>query len=144
MTHKMPEKPSSPAQLALDVIAEMQKEHPIDGDRLYVMGLSMGGYGTWDLIQRYPDLFAAAVPICGGGDESSADRIKAPVWAFHGDQDQAVPVARSRNMIDALKKAGRQPKYTEYPGVGHDSWRNAFADKELLTWLFAQKRGNTQ
>ena len=100
----------------------------------------MGGYGTWDMIQRYPEMFAAAVPICGGGDETAADRIKTPVWAFHGDKDGAVPVSRSRNMIAAIKAAGGQPKYTEYPGCGHNAWSRAFADPELLKWLFSHQR----
>ncbi|HUT10942.1 MAG TPA: prolyl oligopeptidase family serine peptidase [Thermoguttaceae bacterium] len=141
LTHEMPENSSEPMGLTLEVIAELMKKYPIDPDRLYVMGLSMGGYGTWDAVQRWPDMFAAAVPICGGGDETSADRIKCPVWAFHGDKDTAVPVSRSRKMIEAIKAAGGKPKYTEYPGVGHNSWSAAFADPELLKWLFAQKRG---
>ncbi|MBN2474476.1 MAG: prolyl oligopeptidase family serine peptidase [Pirellulales bacterium] len=139
-THEMPEKVSESMGLALEVIAKLQKEYPIDPDRLYVMGLSMGGYGTWDIIQRRPDLFAAAVPICGGGDEKAADRIQIPVWAFHGDRDGAVPVSRSRNMIAAIKAAGGKPKYTEYPGVGHNCWSTAFADPEMLKWLFSHKR----
>jgi len=139
-THKMPDNPSESMRLTLEVIAQLKVKYPIDPDRLYVMGLSMGGYGTWDAIQRWPDMFAAAVPICGGGDEASAGRIKCPVWAFHGDKDRAVPVSRSRNMIAAIKAAGGKPKYTEYPGVGHNSWSAAFADPELLKWLFAQKR----
>ena len=124
----------------MQMIAKMQKELPIDPKRLYVMGLSMGGYGTWDALQRYPEKFAAAVPICGGGDETAADRIKAPVWAFHGDADGAVPVQRSRNMIEAIRKAGGKPKYTEYPGVGHNSWSAAFKDPELLKWLFSHHK----
>jgi predicted peptidase len=139
-THTMPEKPSGPMGLVLEVIAKMQKQYRIDPDRLYVMGLSMGGYGTWDAVQRYPDMFAAAVPICGGGDETRADRIKCPVWAFHGDKDPAVPVSRSRNMIAAIKAAGGTPRYTEYPGVGHNAWSAAFKDPEMLKWLFSQKR----
>lgn len=138
-SHQMPEKAADPMQLALELIAKMQKQYRIDSRRLYVMGLSMGGYGTWDVIQRCPELFAAAVPICGGGDETAAGRIKAAVWAFHGDQDRAVPVSRSRNMIEAIKKAGGKPKYTEYPGVGHNSWNAAFKDPEMLKWLFSQK-----
>lgn len=138
-THKMPKEPSQSMRLVMELIDKMQKEFRIDPDRLYVMGLSMGGYGTWDALQRWPDAFAAGVPICGGGDETAADRIKAPVWAFHGDKDKAVPVSRSRNMIQAIKKAGGKPKYTEYPGVGHFAWVPAFKDPEMLKWLFSQK-----
>jgi predicted peptidase len=141
-SHTLPEKPSTPAVLTLQLIEQLQKQYSIDADRLYISGLSMGGYGTWDLIARHPDMFAAAVPMCGGADENTADKLtKLPIWNFHGDKDGAVPVSRSRNMIEALKKAGGNPKYTEYPGVGHDCWTGAMKEPELLPWLFAQKRG---
>ena len=140
LSHKMPREPSDPLRMTLGLIAEMLRQYPIDRERLYVLGISMGGYGTWDVIQRQPDLFAAAVPICGGGDETVAGRIKAPVWAFHGDNDRAVPVARSRNMVGAIKAAGGKPKYTEYPGVGHNCYDIAFEDPEMLKWLFSNKR----
>ncbi len=140
--HKMPAEPSTSMRLTLQVIETLQKRFSIDADRIYVMGLSMGGYGTWDAVQRWPKMFAAAVPICGGGDETSADRVVTPVWAFHGGSDSVVPVQRSQKMIEALKAAGRKPKYTEYPGVGHNSWSAAFADPELFKWLFAQKRAD--
>ena len=139
--HLTPKKPSIPLAMSMDVIAQLEKEYSIDAKRLYVMGLSMGGYGSWDAISRYPETFAAAVPICGGGDETKAAAIaKIPVWVFHGDHDGAVNVARSRNMVAALKKAGGTPKYTEYPGVGHNSWEPASKDPQLLPWLFGQKR----
>jgi len=106
------------------------------------MGLSMGGYGTWDMIQRNPQMFAAAVPICGGGDVTKAERIaRLPVWAFHGNKDNVVPTSRSRDMIEAMRKAGGSPHYTESPGVGHGVWTVAFGDPELAKWLFAQRRG---
>jgi predicted peptidase len=105
------------------------------------MGVSMGGFGAWDVVTRHPDKFAAAAPICGGADENKAPLIaRLPVWTFHGDKDGVVKTKRSRNMIEALKKAGSTAKYTEYPGVGHDSWNKAFAEPELLPWLFAQKK----
>jgi predicted peptidase len=139
--HQMPEKPAQPMRLLAELIAKLQEQYTIDADRLYVMGLSMGGYGTWDMIQRHPEAFAAAVPICGGGDETQAQRIaKIPVWAFHGAKDAAVPVSRSRNMIKAIKAAGGEPKYTEYPDVDHFAWVPAFKDPEMLKWLFSQKR----
>jgi predicted peptidase len=101
----------------------------------------MGGFATWDVITRYPDLFAAAAPICGGGDEKVAYKVKdLPIWAFHGDKDGVVKPSRSRNMIQALKNVGTQPKYTEYKGVGHDSWKPAYKEAELLKWLFSQKK----
>ena len=108
---------------------------------LYVTGMSLGGYGTWDIIGRRPEAFAAAVPICGGGNISKAPlMVKTAVWAFHGDQDELVNVSESRRMIEAIKKAGGEPRYTEYKGVGHNSWERAFAEQDLLPWMFAQTR----
>jgi len=140
-THMLPEEPSSSMSLVMQLLGKLDKDFRIDPKRVYVMGLSMGGYGTWDALQRYPEVFAAGVPICGGGDDSNAAKIKAAVWCFHGDKDGAVPVARSRNMVEAMKQAGGNVKYTEYPGCGHNSWSRAFAEPELLEWLFAQKLG---
>lgn len=132
---------SAPLRLTLGLIDSLLKESPIDPDRIYITGLSMGGYGTWDALARRPDFFAAAAPVCGGGDVKIAEKIKnVPIWVFHGDKDTAVPVARSREMVEALRKAGGEPGYTEYPGVAHDSWNPAYADAQLHKWLFAQKR----
>jgi predicted peptidase len=140
-THKTPPKPSDPLRLVLELISVLPKEYSIDEQRIYVTGLSMGGYGTWDLLARRPDLFAAAVPICGGGDETQAAKMaRVPVWVFHGARDTVVKPARSRNMVEALKKAGGEPRYTEYPEQGHDSWVPAYKDPEMFRWLFAQKR----
>ncbi len=134
-------KPAEPLRLTLELVDSLLKEFSIDSERVYITGLSMGGYGTWDALARRPGFFAAAVPICGGADLKNAEKIKdVPVWIFHGDKDNAVPVARSREMVEALKKAGGSPKYTEYPGVGHNSWDKAYADPEMFAWLFAQKR----
>ena len=141
--HRMPEKPSIPLTATIALLDSLQQELPVDVDRLYVTGLSMGGYGAWDLAQRFPSRFAAIAPICGGGDELQAPRLKSlPIWAFHGDQDTAVKPERSRNMIAAIKSAGGQPKYTEYPGVGHNSWSQTYADPLFFEWLFAQQRGS--
>lgn len=140
-THTLPKDVSEPGRLTLLLIESLQKEQPIDPKRIYITGLSMGGYGTWDLLVRKPDLFAAAAPVCGGADEATADKIKhIPIWAFHGGKDGVVKPQRSRNMIDALKKAGANPKYTEYPDVGHDSWNPAYKDPEFYKWLFAQSK----
>ncbi|QDU22579.1 carboxylesterase family protein [Urbifossiella limnaea] len=133
---------SEPLDLALQLVDASLKELPIDPDRVYVMGLSMGGYGTFDAIQRRPGLFAAAVPVCGAMDVSkSKDVAKVAVWAFHGDKDTVVPPSGSREAVAALRAAGAQPRYTEYPGVGHNSWAPAFRERELWTWVFAQRRG---
>ena len=139
-SYKSPEI-SEPLKLTLALIDSFIKDNPIDPDRVYVIGMSMGGYGAFDAVQRRPELFAACVPICGAGDLSKAKEIAhVPVWAFHGDADTAVPVSGSREMIEALKKAGAEPKYTEYAKVGHNSWSPAFEEKEFWNWIFAQKR----
>jgi predicted peptidase len=140
-SHTMPAKMSEPMRLTVGIIEMTIKQFSIDPKRVYLTGLSMGGYGTWDLIARRPDLFAAAVPICGGGDEKTAEKMKSiPVWSFHGAKDGAVKVSRSRNMIAALEKVGAKPKYTEYPDIGHDSWNPAYKDAEMFEWLFAQRK----
>lgn len=135
------EKPTEPAALVLDLIDSLAKEYRIDRGRIYITGLSMGGYGTWDLVARKPALFAAALPICGGGDPAQAKKLtKLPIWCFHGDKDTAVPVERSREMIAALKKAGGKPEYTEYKGVAHDSWTRTYRDGKVIAWLFKQEK----
>lgn len=136
-----PAQPSEPSRLALELLDSLQKEFSIDTKRIYITGISMGGFGTWDLITRHPERFAAAVPICGGGDPAQMAKVaNMPIWAFHGGKDTAVKPASSRDLIEALKKAGGSPKYTEYPDVGHASWVPAYKDPELFQWLFAQKR----
>jgi predicted peptidase len=135
------EKPTEPLALVLGLIDEMKKNYKIDDKRIYITGLSMGGFGTWDLLSRKPDLFAAAIPICGGGAPDAAAKFaKVPIWAFHGAKDTVVKPERSREMIEALKKAGGKPKYTEYPEAAHDSWTKTYADPAVLEWLFAQKK----
>ena len=121
-SHVQPEESIS-LKLTRELLTALQKEFRIDDNRLYATGLSMGGFGVWDMVTRTPDLFAAAAPVCAGADEATADRVtKLPIWAFHGDKDTVVKVERSRRMIAAIEKAGGKPLYTEYPGVGHDSW----------------------
>ena len=113
----------------------------VDPDRVYLTGLSMGGYGTWMLAAAHPDRFAAIVPICGGGNPADADKLKGlPIWAFHGADDKTVKLENSEKMVDALKAVGSDVKFTVYPGVGHDSWTETYANPELYDWLFAQKR----
>lgn len=138
--HNMPEKPSESVSLLMQLIDDFCKKYPVDTTRIYVTGLSMGGFGTWDVISRYPDKFAAAVPICGGGDENQASKIaNIPIWAFHGGKDRVVKTYRTRNMIKAIKKEGGKPKYTEFPKLGHFSWKAAYNTKGLLKWMFSQK-----
>ena len=129
------------AKLVLDLLAALSKEFAIDADRIYVTGQSLGGRGTWDLVSKRPDVFAAGIPVCGDGN---ATRIRAArdvgIWAFHGAKDPVVPVAGSRDMVAALKSVGSRVRYTEYPEVEHDAWVRAFAERELPDWLFAQRR----
>lgn len=133
--------PTTEMKLVLEILEKVRGEYRVDSGRIYVMGMSLGGYGTWDIITRSPTTFAAAVPICGGGEVSKASLLaKTPIWAFHGDEDQMVSVSESRRMIEAIKKAGGQPRYTEYRGVGHDSWVQAFKEPDFLSWIFAQTR----
>ena len=140
-THTMKEKPTEPMAQTVELVSALQKEFSIDEKRLYVTGLSMGGFGTWDLACRYPEKFAAAAPVCGGADVTKAPLIaKLPIWVFHGADDPTVKVSCSRDMVAALKNAGGDPKYTEFPGVGHASWVPAYADPKFWEWLFAQKK----
>jgi predicted peptidase len=128
------------AKNGLAILDEVEKTYKTDKSQVYLTGLSLGGYGTWSIAAAYPDRWAAIVPVCGGGSPKTAEKIKdIPCWCFHGDADTAVPVQRSRDMIDALKKAGAAPHYTEYPGVGHNSWDNAYGTPELYAWLLKQK-----
>lgn len=140
-THTQPKEPSEPMKLLIALIERTLKDMPVDPSRVYLTGLSMGGYGTWDLAARRPELFAAIAPICGGADEATADKIKSiPTWVFHGAKDTVVKPIRSQRMVEAIKKAGGSPKYTEYPTVAHDSWGPAYKDPAFYEWLFAQKK----
>lgn len=113
----------------------------IDPKRVYLTGLSMGGYGTWAAIGKYANRFAAAAPICGGGDPATAKGIgKLPVWAFHGEDDRVVSVERSREMVKAIEAVEGNAKLTVYPGVGHDSYTRTYANPELYQWFLKHKR----
>lgn len=139
--HSMKAAPTWTMKLAMDLLDKIIKTNKIDRSRIYVTGLSMGGFATWELIQRMPDKFAAAVPVCGGGDLEYAPKlIDVPLWVFHGDADKRVPVQRSRNMVEAISKSGGHPKYTEYPGVPHDSWTLTYSNPEMWDWMFSQSK----
>ena len=132
---------SKPMATVLELLARLQTQHAVDPARILVTGLSMGGYGAWDIVVRHPTLFAGALVLCGGGDPSQAPAIRdLPVWAFHGDRDEAVPVRGSRKMIAALRDAGGSPRYTEVAGHGHDVWTVAYRDPAVLRWLLSQRR----
>lgn len=129
---------SNDAKRALAILAEVQKTYKTDPNRVYLTGLSMGGYGTWSLAAAHPEKWAAIAPICGGGNPANAEKIKnIPCWCFHGDADKAVSVDKSREMIKALKAAGGNPTYTEYPGVGHNSWDAAYGTAGLYKWMMS-------
>ena len=142
-SHAMPPEASVSMRLALALVEKTIRTRNIDPSRVYVTGLSMGGFGTWDAICRRPDLFAAAMPICGGGDPHQTWRFRTmPVYAVHGGADTVVPTARSREMVTALWSVGGCVSYTEYPGCGHGSWGPAYADKELLGRFFGHVRND--
>jgi len=122
-------------------VHDLLEREPIDPDRVYLTGLSMGGYGAWDLAARHPERFAAVVPVCGGGDPAQADRLRdLPIWVWHGDRDRSVPVEQSRRMVEALRRAGSAVRYDELPGVGHGSWKQAYGAGGAIDWMFAQRR----
>jgi len=125
------------------VIDEIVEKYKVDQDRIYVTGLSMGGYGTWALAGFAPDRLAAIVPICGGGDPRSVRRFRRlPVWVFHGAKDSVVPLSASEEMVEALKKVNGSVKFTVYPEADHDSWTATYDDPELYKWLLEQRRSS--
>lgn len=139
--YRMRPLPTPPLTKVLSLIDKLITTMAIDRDRVYVTGLSMGGFGTFDAVARRGDLFAAAVPICGRGDPAQAGRMKAvPFSIFQGARDKLVPATYARTMVAALKDAGATPRYQEYPDVGHGAWIPAYSDQEMIAWLFAQHK----
>lgn len=137
---KLPNHPGI-SNLIFQAMDSLEKEFSIDDKRRYVIGSSLGGYGTWYFIGVHPDLFAAAIPICGGGDLDMAQNMSnVNIWAFHGENDKAVPVELSRDLISAIRQSGGNPKYTEFSGAGHNIWNKVKATPGLLDWLFEQKQ----
>ena len=133
--------PTRPMAMVENLLEELQRQYRIEEDQMYVMGLSMGGMGTFELVRRHPDLFAAAVPICGGAHPGTASALKNTAWwVFHGAKDDVVPPHFSEDMVNALKAQGTPVKFTVYPEAGHNSWDSAFAEPDLLPWLFAQHK----
>jgi len=128
-----------------DLLDEVAARYPIDPDRIYLTGLSMGGFGSWALATEYPKRFAAVVPICGGGDRRDVERLKdVPIWVFHGGKDGVVPVERTEEMVEALREVHGRVRFTVYPDAGHDSWTKTYDDEELYEWLLRQRRGRAQ
>ena len=123
------------------LLDDIVSRYRIDRKRIYVTGLSMGGFGTWSLAARFPRRFAAIAPICGGGNPAAAPRVAhVPAWVFHGAKDEAVPLKKSQEMVKALRKAGGKPRFTIYPEAGHDSWSAAYDNPALYQWLLKQSR----
>ncbi|MFO7937174.1 MAG: prolyl oligopeptidase family serine peptidase [Kiritimatiellia bacterium] len=141
-SYRMAGNPMPSLEVLMELIDHVRKTRPVDADRIYITGLSLGGFATWEAVMRYPDVFAAAVPICGGGDVHEVRKLRGlPVWIFHGDKDRNVSVECSRRMVRAMRDAGcRKVFYTEYPGVKHNSWDKAYRDTEMIRWLFDQKK----
>jgi predicted peptidase len=148
---------------ALAALDQAAKEFNGDPQRTYLTGLSMGGYGAWDIAAQFPERFAALAVVCGGVQRPAMARSKGtaaanvadayavvagkvaslPIWLFHGAADPTIPVSESRNMMEALKRLNADVRYTEYAGVGHNSWDKAYGDPEFAAWLLAQKRTPT-
>ena len=136
-----PEDPEPAMKLVIALLDTLVSTEPIDEKRQYVAGLSMGGFGTFDLLARQPKRFAAAAPICGGGNSLLPCLYKeTPIWVFHGAVDSVVPVENSRKMVDALKHCGAKVKYNEYPDYDHNSWDAAFAEPDFLAWFFSHSK----
>ena len=139
--HTMPEEPSETMGLLLEFMDTLLDDADVDTNRVYATGISMGGYGTWDLISRRPEVFAAALPICGGADLAQASKLASmPIWTFHGSKDTSVPVSRSRSMMSALWAAGSDAHYWEHPDAPHNVWTRTYQNDEVLTWFFSQTK----
>lgn len=141
-SYKMAEQPSASGQAVIELIEATLKDYSTDRNRVYLTGISMGGFGTWEYTARRPDLFAAAVPMAGYSDPAQLQKFaKIPFWIFHGNADQSNPVQGSRNMFALMKEAGMNVRYTEYPDTNHgDTFRKGWAETDLLPWIFSQRR----
>jgi predicted peptidase len=135
---------TSKLELLAALLDQIESSYAVDTDRIYATGLSMGGYGTWALAIAHPDRFAAIAPICGGGNPSKVCAIRdVPVWCFHGDEDEVVPLEQSQVMVDALKACGSNVRFTIYPHTDHDSWTQTYANPLLYAWFLEHTRTNT-
>jgi predicted peptidase len=138
--HTMPSQPSRVTSLTMDLIDSMVLHFPIDTARIYVVGLSMGGFGAWDMLGRYPHRFAGGIAVCGGGDEYQAKRLVGKkIWAFHGENDKLIRKERSIGMVKAIRAQGGLARLTIYKNTGHNSWDKAFREPELLGWLLKEQ-----
>lgn len=127
----------------VDMLENILEKYRVDKDRVYITGLSMGGFGTWAIAAKRPDLFAAAAPICGGGDPANAKVLRRmPIWVFHGANDEIVLVQESEKMVRAIRQFNGNVRYTLYPNAGHDSWTETYESKELYDWFLSNNRIN--
>jgi len=133
---------ATPSMQALtELLDELIVKYPIQRNRMYVAGLSMGGFGTMELLNRMPETFAAAVSICGGGNRRMVHKyIEVPIWLFHGAKDPVVPVDLSRELATEFNGRNMEYNYTEYPDGGHDVWNKAWDEPKLIPWIFSKKR----
>jgi predicted peptidase len=133
---------TAPINWPLQAVIDLVKSIKHDKRRTYIMGLSMGGMGTMEAVSRFPKMFAAANPICGGADLTYVSKYakRVPLWVHHGDVDIVVPVRHSRELVKAVQDLGVEVRYTEYPGVNHNSWDNAFKQPDLLSWIFSHRK----
>ena len=124
------------------LIEEIVEKYQVDTSRIYLTGLSMGGFGTWSLASMYPERFAAIAPVCGGGEVRQILRslVEMPIWTFHGQKDDVIPFSRSEEIVTALKKHGSSIKFTIYPEAGHDSWTKTYDNPELYEWFLKHSR----
>ena len=124
------------------LIEEVVEKYQVDTSRIYLTGLSMGGFGTWSLASMYPERFAAIAPVCGGGEVRQILRslVEMPIWTFHGQKDDVIPFSRSEEIVTALKKHGSSIKFTIYPEAGHDSWTETYDNPELYEWFLKHSR----
>lgn len=138
--HKMTAAPYWTLAEAINILAATRKNQAIDSSKIYLTGLSMGGFAAWEMLQRYPNVFAAALPICGGGDPAHAHTIaKNNIWAVHGKNDKLVLPKRTTDMTNAIRKAGGQPKLTIL-NAGHLCWNQAYQNPDIIRWLWQQTR----
>jgi predicted peptidase len=128
-------------EVLINLLDDIVARYKVDTERIYLTGLSMGGFGTWSLASEYPERFAAIAPICGGGNRIMALRLEdMPVWVFHGAKDQAVPLEESEEMVEALRSRGGNVKLTVYPDAGHDSWTETYNNQKLYDWFLEHRK----
>lgn len=132
---------SDRVEVLINLLDDIVARYKVDTERIYLTGLSMGGYGTWSLAYEYPERFAAIAPICGGGKRFMAPKLKdIPIWVFHGAKDEAVPLEESERMVDAIRKHGGNVKLTIYPNAGHDSWTQTYDNQQLYDWFLEHRK----